>query len=334
MQFDQLNRRSFITLLGGAAAAWPLAARAQQPAMTIPVVGFLASSSADAPSGPVGAIHLALKQAGYEVGQTVRMEYRYANNRLERLPALADELVKVPAAVIITSGGPGPTLAAKAATTTIPIVFAPVPDPVRSGLVASFNRPGGNITGVAALTIELDPKRLELLHELAPSGGPFAVLLNPSRPDTQIQVEGIKNAARSVGRELVLAYANTVQQIDAAFATFAERSVAGLLVAADPLFTSQRTQIIVLATRHGWPAMYQWREFADAGGLASYGPNLFDSYRQAGLFAARILKGENPADLPVQQPTKFEFVINLRTAKALGLTVPLVLLGRADEVIE
>jgi len=247
---------------------------------------------------------------------------------------LADELVKIPAAVIITSGGPGPTLAAKAATTTIPIVFAPVPDPVRSGLVASFNRPGGNITGVAALTIELDPKRLELLHELSPSGGPFAVLLNPSRPDTHIQVEGIKTAAQSVGRELVLAYANTVQQIDAAFATFAERSVAGLLVGADPFFTSQRTQIIVLATRHGWPAIYQWREFADAGGLASYGPNLFDSYRQAGLFAARILKGEKPADLPVQQPTKFEFVINLRTAKALGLTVPLVLLGRADEVME
>src|SRR6266540_1910011 len=332
MQLDQLQRREFITLLGGAAAAWPLAARAQQRAM--PVVGFLASSSADAPSGPVAAIHLALKQAGYEVGQTVRMEYRYANNRLARLPALADELVEIPAAVIITSGGPGPTLAAKAATTTIPIVFAPVPDPVRSGLVASFNRPGGNITGVAALTIELDPKRMELLHELAPPSGPFAVLLNPSRPDTQIQVEGIKTAARSVGRELVLAYASTVQQIDEAFAIFAERSVAGLLVAADPFFTSQRTQVIVLATRHGWPAIYQWREFADVGGLASYGPNLFDSYRQVGLFAARILRGEKPADLPVQQPTKFEFVINLRTAKALGLTVPLPLIGRADEVIE
>jgi putative ABC transport system substrate-binding protein len=327
-----MRRRDFITLLGSAAAAWPLAAHAQQSA--IPVVGFLASSSAEAPSGPVAAIHLALKQAGYEVGQVVRMEYRYANNQLERLPALAVELVKIPAAVIITSGGPGPTLAAKAATTTIPIVFAPVPDPVRSGLVASFNRPGGNITGVAALTIELDPKRLELLHELTPSGGPFAVLLNPSRPDTQIQVEGIKTAAQSVGRELVLGYANTVQQIDEAFAIFAERFVAGLLVAADPFFTSQRTQIIVLATRHGRPAIYQWREFADAGGLASYGPNLFDSYRQVGLFAARILRGEKPADLPVQQPTKFEFVINLRAAKALGLTVSLPLIGRADEVIE
>ena len=327
-----MRRREFITLVGGAAAVWPLTARAQQPAMTIPVIGFLASSSADAPSGPVAAIHLALKQAGYEVGQTVRMEYRYANNQFERLPALADELVKIPATVIITSGGPAPVLAAKAATTTIPIVFAAMPDPIRSGLVASFNRPAGNITGVAALTIELDPKRLELLHELAPSGGPLAVLLNPSRPDTQIQLDGIKTAARSLGRELVLA--NTIQQIDTAFATFAGQSVAGLLVAADPLFSSQRTQIIVLATRHGWPAIYQWREFAHAGGLASYGPNLFNSYRQAGLFAARILKGEKPSDLPVQQPTKFEFVINLRTAKALGLTIPPALLARADEVIE
>jgi putative ABC transport system substrate-binding protein len=328
--FD-LRRREFITLLGGAAAAWPIAARAQ-PA--VPVVGYLASSSADAPSGPVAAIHLGLTQAGYELGRTVRMEYRYANNQLDRLPTLAAELVGIPAAVIVTSGGPRPTLVAKAATTTIPIVFAPIPDPVRSGLVASFNRPGGNITGIAALTIELDPKRLELLHELTPSGGPLGVLLNPSRPDLQIQAEGIEAAARSVGRQLVPAYASTGPQIDAAFATLAQQSVAGLLVAADAFFSSQRIPIVVLATRHGWPAIYQWREFADAGGLASYGASLFDSYRQVGLFVARILKGEKPAELPVQQPTKFEFVINLRTARALGLTVPLALLGRADEVIE
>jgi putative ABC transport system substrate-binding protein len=327
-----VKRRDFITLLGGAAVAWPLGAHAQQSAM--PVVGFLASSSADAPSGPIAAIHLALKQAGYEVGQTVRMEYRYANNQPERLPELAAELVKLPATVIVTSGGPATTLAAQAATTTIPIVFAPVPDPVRSGLVASFNRPGGNITGVAALTIELDPKRLELLHELTPPGGPVGALLNPSRPDVQLQLEGIKTAAQSVGRQLVLAYASTVQQIDAAFAVFAERSIAGLLVGADAFFTSRRTQIIVLASRNGWPAIYQWREFVDAGGLASFGPSLFDSYRQAGVFAARILKGEKPADLPVQQPTKFEFVINLRTAKALGLQISPTLLARADEVIE
>ena len=232
-----MRRREFITLLGGAAAAWPIAARAQ-PA--VPVVGYLASSSADAPSGPVAAIHLGLTQAGYELGRTVRMEYRYANNQLDRLPTLAAELVGIPAAVIVTSGGPRPTLVAKAATTTIPIVFAPIPDPVRSGLVASFNRPGGNITGIAALTIELDPKRLELLHELTPSGGPLGVLLNPSRPDLQIQAEGIEAAARSVGRQLVPAYASTGPQIDAAFATLAQQSVAGLLVAADAFFSSQR----------------------------------------------------------------------------------------------
>jgi putative ABC transport system substrate-binding protein len=324
-----MKRRAFLTFLGGAAAiAFP--AHAQQ---AMPVVGFLALSSADAPSGPLAPIHLALKQAGLEVGQAVRMEYRYANNRRDRLPALAAELVSISPAVIISSGGPAPTMALKAATTTIPIVFAPVPDPVRSGLVASLNRPGGNITGIAALTIELDPKRLELLHELAPPGL-LGVLLNPARPDKQIQIEGIKAAAQSVGRQLVLGDASTVPQIDAALAAFKARSIAGLLVGADSFFSSQRTHIVALAIRHGWPAIYQWREFADAGGLASFGPSLSDSYRQVGIFAARILRGEKPADLPVQQPTKFEFVVNLKTAKALGLSVPLPLLSRADEVIE
>jgi putative tryptophan/tyrosine transport system substrate-binding protein len=216
---------------------------------------------------------------------------------------------------------------------TIPIVFAPLADPVAAGLVASLNRPAGNVTGVAALTIELDPKRLELLHELNPDGT-FGVLLNPRRPDSQAQVEGISTAAQSIGRQLVLAHASNVQQIDAAFAAFAEKSITGVLVGADSFFSSQRMHVIGLAARYGWPAIYQWREFPAAGGLASYGPSLFDSYRQAGLFAARILTGEKPADLPVQQPTKFEFVINLRTAKALGLTIPLPLLARADEVIE
>jgi putative tryptophan/tyrosine transport system substrate-binding protein len=327
-----MRRREFFSVFVGAAVARPFAAHAQQPAM--PVVGVLASWSAEAPSGPIAAVHLALKQAGLEVGQAVRVEPRYGNNDPSRLPALAAELVKIPATVIITSGGPAAALAAKAATTTIPIVFAPVPDPVRSGLVASMNRPGGNVTGVAALTIELDPKRLELLHELTPPSGSLGVMLNPTRPDTQTQLDGIKAAARSVGRELVLGSASTPPQIDAAFATFKERSIAGLLVGADPFFSAQRIQIVVLAARYGWPAIYQWREFADAGGLASFGPSLFDSYRQVGLFAARILKGEKPGDLPVQQPTKFEFVINLRTAKALGLQVPLPLLGRADQVIE
>jgi ABC-type uncharacterized transport system substrate-binding protein len=300
----------------------------------MPVIGFLASSSVAAPSGPLEAIHLALKKAGYEVGKTVRIEYRYANNQLERLSVLAEELVAIPADVIITSGGPGPTLAAKAATATIPIVFCPVPDPVRGGLVASLNRPGGNITGVAALTIELDPKRLELLHELTPSKGPFGVLFNPTRPDSQQQIEAIKAAAQAAGRELIFAPSHTPKEFEDAFGTFARHSIVGVLVAADPFFSAQRKQVVSLVARHGWPAIYQWREFADAGGLASYGPNLFDSYRQVGLFAARILNGEKPADLPVQQPTKFEFILNLRTAKTLGLTIPLALIVRADEVIE
>jgi putative ABC transport system substrate-binding protein len=332
MQINKLERRQLLKLLGGAAAAWPVAVHAQTSSM--PVVGFLAASSADAPSGPIAPIHLALKQAGYEVGQTIRMEYRYADNRPERLPELAAELVQMQCAVIITSGGPRPTLAAKAATATIPIVFAPVPDPVRSGLVASFNRPGGNLTGVAALTIELDPKRLELLHELTRPGGALGVLLNPTRPDIRAQLESIETAAVSVGRRLVVAYAPTAEQIDAAFATLAQRSIAGLLVGADAFFSSRRTQIVALTRRAGWPAVFQWREFADAGGLASFGPSLIDSYRQVGVFVARILNGEKPADLPVQQPTRFELVINLGAAKALGLQIPPALLVRADAVIE
>jgi putative ABC transport system substrate-binding protein len=326
---EGLTRRSFAGLAGAAIVS--SAAKAQQG---VPVIGFLALSSAAKPSGPIAAIHLALKQAGYDLGQTVRIEYRYADNQVERLPALAAELAAIPANVIITSGGPWPTRAAKAATATIPIVFAPMPDPVRSGLVASLNHPGGNITGVAALTIELDPKRLELLNELAPAKGPFGVLFNPTRPDSQLQIDRIKGAAQALGRELVLGPAHTTKETEAAFAGFAQRPIVALLVAADSFFSSQRAEIVALAARYRWPAIYQWREFADAGGLASFGPSLFDSYRQAGLFAARILKGEKPADLPVQQPTKFEFVLNLKTAKALGLTVPLPLLGRADEVIE
>jgi putative ABC transport system substrate-binding protein len=328
-----MRRRQFLSFLGGM-TAWPLTAPAQQGA-AIPVVGILVSSPANAPSGPLEAVLVALKQAGYEIGQSVRIEYRFADNRPERLPALAEELVQIPSTVIITSGGPVVALAAKKATATIPIVFAPVSDPVSTGLVASLNHPGGNITGVAALTIELDPKRLELLNGLLPpSQRALAVLLNPSRPDAQEQLEGIKRAAESLGRDLMWRHANTVEQIDAAFALFADRSAAGVLVAADAFFSSQRKKIVALAAHHNCPAIYQWREFAEAGGLASYGPSLFDSYRQAGLFAARILRGEKPADLPIQQPTKFEFVINLRTAKALGMAVPLASLARADEVIE
>jgi len=300
----------------------------------VPALGYLASSSLDNPSGPFPAVLAALKQAGFEVGQAIRVETRYANFQLDRIPALAAELVNLPCAVIVSSGGPGPALMLQSLTSTIPIVFAPLPDPVRSGLVASLNRPGANITGVAAMTIELDPKRIELLHELTTAAGSFGVMYNPTRPDSKIQMDSIQIAAKTVGRELVLAQASTPQQIDAAFAMFKERSIAGLLVAADPYFTARRSQVVVLAIRHGWPTMYQWREFVDIGGYASFGSNLTEQYRQVGFFVARILKGEKPADLPVQQPTKFEFVVNLRTARALGHTVPLPLLARADEVIE
>jgi putative ABC transport system substrate-binding protein len=299
----------------------------------LPVVGLLATTTPDAPSGPFDAVHLGLRQAGLEIGKAVRIEYRYANNDFHRLPKLAAELVEIPAAVIVSTGGPAAALALKAATTEIPIVFSPISDPVRSGLVASMNRPGGNMTGITALTVELDPKRLELLHELAPPG-PLGVLVNPTRPDSQTQISAIEDAARAVGRELVLAKAGDTSQFEGAAATFRERSIAALLVGAAAFFSGQRARIVALANRNGWPAIYQWREFVEIGGLASFGPSLFDSYRQTGIYVARILKGEKPADLPVQQPTKFEFVINLKTANTLGLTVPLPLLARADELIE
>jgi putative ABC transport system substrate-binding protein len=328
-------RREFIAMLGGAAVAssvsWPRAASAQQGT---PVLGYLASASAENASGPFPAALAALKQAGFEEGRTLRVETRYANFQLDRLPALADELVKLPCSVIVSSGGPGPALTLKKLTSTIPLVFAPLPDPVQSGLVASLNRPGGNVTGVAAMTIELDPKRIELLHELTAVAGPFGVIYNPTRPDSKIQTDSILAAAKSVGRDLVMVPASTPQQIDQAFVTFRERSVAGLLVGADPYFTGRRAQVVALATQLARPTMYQWREFVDIGGYASFGANLNDQYRQVGFFVARILRGEKPAELPVQQPTKFEFVVNLRAARALGLAVPLPLLARADEVIE
>jgi putative ABC transport system substrate-binding protein len=325
-----MKRREFITLLGGATAL-PFAAHAQS---SVPLIGYLASSSAAAPSGPIEAVHLALKQSGYEVGQASRMEYRYAENHPERLPSLAAELVRMSPQLIITSGGPAATLAAKGATATIPIVFAPLSDPVRSGVVTSLNKPGGNITGVAALTIELDPKRLELLHELTPAKGPLGVLFNPTRPDSQLQIDPIRATARTFERELVLAPASAIDELDTAFVTFRKAAIAGLLVAADAFFSGQRKRVLALVSDAGWPAVFQWREFAEEGGLASFGSNLFESYRQAGLYAARILGGEKPANLPVEQPTKFELVINLKTARALGVSVPLALQARADGLIE
>jgi putative tryptophan/tyrosine transport system substrate-binding protein len=324
-----MRRREFIALVSGVSAL-PVIVQAQH---AMPVIGLLAPTTQDAPSGRFDAIHLALRQAGLEVGKSVRIEYRYANNDLKQLPALAAELVAIPATVIISTGGLATTLALKAATTEIPIVFASVPDPVRSGLVASMARPGGNMTGIAALTLELDPKRLELLHEAA-APGPLGVLVNPTRPDIQTQVSAIEAAAQAVGRDLVLASASSISEIEQAAVMLKERSITALLVGADAFFSGQRAHIVALANRNGWPAIYQWREFVEIGGFASFGPSLFDSYRQTGIYAARILKGEKPADLPVQQPTKFEFVINLKTANTLGVAVPLPLLARADEVIE
>ena len=324
-------RRTFTTLLGGAAAVAAGPARAQA---ATPVIGYLASSSADAPSGPLEAVHLGLRQAGYPVGQKVRFEYRYANNDVARLPGLARELAALPVDLIVSSGGPSAVAAAKSATATIPIVFAPVSDPVQAGFVESLNRPGRNITGVAALTTELDAKRLELLNELAPGPGRFGVLQNPSRPDSAQQVEAIRGAARTLGRELAFVHAATENEIAPALASLARQSPVAVLVGADPLYTGRRQEVVSLMATHRWPAIYQWREFAEIGGLSSFGPNLFDSYRQVGLFAARILGGEKPAGLPVQQPTRFEFVLNLRTARTLGLAVPVALLSRADEVID
>lgn len=325
-----MQRRSFLALLGSAPAiAGPAWAQSNPP-----VIGFLASSSPEAPSGPLEAVHLGLRQAGYPVGQKVRFEYRYANNEVDRLPQMARELAALPVDIIVCSGGPSAVAAAKSATSTIPIVFAPVSDPVRLGFVESLNRPGRNITGVAALTTELDPKRLELLNELVPGKGIFGVLQNPSRPDSALQIDAIRSAALSLGRELAFVHAATAGEIEPALASLTRASPVAVLVCADPLFTSQRKDVVTRMASYRWPAIYQWREFAEIGGLASFGPSLFDSYRQVGLFAARLLGGEKPAQVPVQQPTRFEFVLNLGTASALGLAVPVALLSRADDVID
>jgi putative ABC transport system substrate-binding protein len=309
----------------------PLAVPAQ-PAM--PVVGFVSSASAESVRGQLPAFHQGLKEEGYVEGQNVVIEYRFADNQYDRLAPLVAELVRRPVSVIVAAGGNVSAVAAKAATSTIPIVFTAVADPVKGGLVASLNRPGGNATGGAALTIELDAKRLELLSELVPGAGAIGALVNPSRPDTEAQLSQMHAAARTVRRPLVLLSARTERDIELAFAALAQQRLGALVVGADPFFSSQRRQIVALATQHAVPAVYQWREFAVAGGLMSYGPSFADVYRQAGVYVGRILKGARPADLPVQQPTKFEMVINLRTAKALRLTVPPSLLARADELIQ
>jgi len=325
-----MKRRELITLLGGAAAAWPLAARAQGP--TMPVIGFLRSTSLAVSTPMVTGFRQGLTTAGFTEGQNVAVEYRYADNQPERLPGLVAELIPLPVAVIF--GNLLAARAAKAATTTVPIVFATGSDPVVDGLVASLNRPGGNVTGVSFVGGLLGPKRLELLRQLVPTVASIAMLVGPDTFEARIEQRDVELAAQALGQQLIVAPVTSEGELDGAFASIVERGAKALLVGAGPLLSSYRGRIVALAARHGIPSIYVLREFVEAGGLMSYGASLVEASKQAGIYVGRILKGEKPADLPVIQATKFDLLINLKTAKALGLEVPPTLLARADEVIE
>jgi putative ABC transport system substrate-binding protein len=326
-----MRRREFISLLGIAATFGPHAARAQQPAM--PVVGFLDGGSAESSVHNMAAFRRGLTEAGYVEGRNVAIEHRWAQGQYERLPALAADLVRRRVAAIATSGNAS-ARAAKAATATIPIVFVTGADPVETGLVESLSRPGGNVTGVTSLGVELGPKRLELLHALVPKAAAIAFIVNPNNRSSELQSRDMQAAAHSMGRQIHVLPASTEREIDVAFATLIQLQAGALVIGPESFFNSRSEQFAALAVRHAVPAIYTYREFVAAGGLMSYGGSITDSYRQVGVFVGRILKGEKAANLPVQQTAKAELFINLKAAKALGITVPLALLGRADEVIE
>jgi ABC-type uncharacterized transport system substrate-binding protein len=329
---SDMRRREFITLFGGAAASWPLAARAQQPAM--PVIGFLSGQSPTLYAYYVDAFRQALNAAGFVEGRNVAIEYRWAEGQYDKLPALAADLVRRRVNVIAATGSTAAVLAAKAATATIPIIFTTGGDPVKAGLVPNLNRPGGNITGISFLVNETGSKQLALLCEMVPSATSVGLLVNALNPNTDAEIADVLKAARVLGRQVQVVNASSEGEIDAAFATFVHERVDAIIEQADAFFLAQRGQLIALAARHALPAIYSLREQAAAGGLMSYGASQVDAYRQAGVYTARVLQGEKPADLPAMLPTKFEFVINLKTAKALGIEVPPGLSARADEVIE
>jgi putative ABC transport system substrate-binding protein len=327
-----MRRREFITLLGGA-VVWPRSVVAQQS--NIPIIGFLTARSRNETTDNVAQFREGLREAGYREGETVSIEFRWASGEYDRLPVLAADLAQHRVSVIVTSGGNLSAQAAKAATATIPIVSLLTDDPVQDGLVASLNQPGGNLTGVNFLTTSLEPIRLEFLHKLVPNAPNIAILVNPKNTlQAEIELRDVPAAARALGLQVIVLRASDESTIDAAFTTIAEQGIEALLVASDTFFFSRRNQIVALAARDAVPAMYQLREYVEAGGLMSYGTSLADAYRQLGMYTCKILNGAKPSDLPIQQSTKVELVINLKTAKALGLNIPLPLLGRADEVIE
>jgi putative ABC transport system substrate-binding protein len=326
-----IGRRELIAALGGA-ATWPLTARAQQAAM--PVVGFLNSASPAEWARFLAAFRRGLKETGFVEGQNVAIEFRWAEGQYERLPMLAADLVKRGIDVLVATGGSTSALAAKAATTTIPIVFSTGGDPVQEGLVASLSQPGGNSTGVSLLTTSLVAKRLEILREVVPNASVIGVLLNPNGASAKYQLEDVEKAAGTIGQQVHILRASSEREFETVFSTVVQRGIGALIVGADPFFSSRRDQLVALVAREGVPAIYEWREYPEAGGLMSYGSDLADGYHQVGIYGGRILKGDRPADLPVMQSTKVEFVLNLKTARSLGLTISLPLLGRADTIIE